>query len=197
MVNLSFGIGAVGANLPSAAGSAGQTLRAAAGILHSEQHISITAISRFWRTPAVPAGSGPDYCNAAFCFSTILPAEAVLARFHAIEARFGRDRGTGRWSARVLDLDLLALADRIAPDPETLAHWIGLPPDRQGGEAPDRLILPHPRIQDRGFVLAPLAEIAPGWRHPLTGRSVAAMLAGLGPGGLAGMQPLSPESLDI
>ena len=97
----------------------------------------------------------------------------------------------------MLDLDLLALADRIAPDPETLAHWIGLPPDRQGCEAPDRLILPHPRIQDRGFVLAPLAEIAPGWRHPLTGRSVAAMLAGLGPGGLAGMQPLSPESLDI
>ena len=78
MINLSFGIGAVGANLPSAAGSAGQTLRAAAGILHSEQHISITAISRFWRTPAVPAGSGPDYCNAAFCFSTILQPDTLL-----------------------------------------------------------------------------------------------------------------------
>ena len=55
--------------------------------------------------------------------------------------------------------------------------------------APDRLILPHPRMQDRGFVLAPLAEIAPGWVHPRLGQSVAAMLEALGPEGLAGMAP--------
>ncbi|HMM10317.1 MAG TPA: 2-amino-4-hydroxy-6-hydroxymethyldihydropteridine diphosphokinase, partial [Paracoccus solventivorans] len=56
---------------------------------------------------------------------------------------------------------------------------------------PDRLILPHPRLQDRGFVLAPLAEIAPQWRHPRTGRTVAAMLAALEPAGLGGMAPLA------
>ena len=192
MVNLSFGIGAMGANLPSALGSASQTLRVAARILHSEPDISISALSRFWRTPAHPAGSGPDFCNAAFSFGTTLPADEVLARFHAIEAQIGRDRSTGRWSARVLDLDLIALEDRIAPDRDTLIRWIDLPPDRQTRESPDRLILPHPRLQDRGFVLAPLAEIAPNWSHPLTGRSVAEMLRGLGADGLAGMTPFSP-----
>ena len=68
-----------------------------------------------------------------------------------------------------------------------------LSPDRQGVQAPDRLILPHPRMQDRAFVLAPLAEIAPDWRHPLTGLSVAAMLEALGPRALDGMTPV--ESL--
>lgn len=189
MVKLSFGIGAIGANLPSAVGSASQTLRVAADILHSEPDISITALSRFWQTPAHPAGSGPDYCNAAFLFATSLPAEAVLERFHLIEARIGRDRGTGRWSARVLDLDLIALDDRIAPDGRSLAEWIALPAEDQRRRAPDRLILPHPRLQDRGFVLAPLAEIAPQWRHPLTGHSVVQMLADLGPEALAGMEP--------
>ncbi|HRO15314.1 MAG TPA: hypothetical protein PLL33_09770, partial [Paracoccus sp. (in: a-proteobacteria)] len=64
-----------------------------------------------------------------------------------------------------------------------------LPTERQPHETPDRLILPHPRLQDRGFVLGPLAEIAPGWVHPRTGHTVARMLADLPPGGLAGMTP--------
>lgn len=191
MMKLSLGIIALGANLHSTDRSAGEALRSASGILHAEPDISITAISRFWRSPAFPPGSGPDYVNAAALIATALPPGDLLARLHAIEARFGRDRSTGRWSARVLDLDLVALDDLVLPDAATQRAWVELPPERQRREAPDRLILPHPRLQDRGFVLAPLAEIAPGWRHPLTGQSVAAMLARLGPAGLAGMVPLA------
>lgn len=189
METRSFGIVALGANLPSAEGDASETLRSASRILHAEPNISITAISRFWQTPAVPAGSGPDYANAAALIATPLPPDGLLARLHAIEARFGRDRSTGRWSARVLDLDLIALDRLVLPDAATQRGWMSLSADRQMAETPDRLILPHPRLQDRGFVLAPLAEIAPGWRHPVTGLTVRTMLAGLPAGALAGMRP--------
>ena len=194
MENLSFGIVSLGANLPSAAGDAARTLCDVLAILHGEPDISIAAISRIWRTPAFPLGSGPEYANAAAAIRTSLAAQDLLDRLHGIEAHFGRDRSTGRWSARVLDLDLIALDDLILPDTATLRHWIDLPADRQGVLAPDRLILPHPRMGDRGFVLAPLSEIAPGWRHPLTGKPVSRMLAELGPDALAGMTPLAQGS---
>ncbi|MFN3525240.1 MAG: 2-amino-4-hydroxy-6-hydroxymethyldihydropteridine diphosphokinase [Paracoccus sp. (in: a-proteobacteria)] len=190
MVNLSCGIVALGANLPASTQSPWQTLRQTVGILHSEPDISIFALSRFWRTPAVPAGTGPDFANAVALIRSTLAPEALLARLHAIEAEAGRDRSTGRWSARVLDLDLIAMDEVVLPDAATLRHWIDLPVQDQRRDTPDRLLLPHPRMQDRAFVLAPLAEIAPGWRHPLTGHSAAQMLAALGPDALAGMQPM-------
>ena len=77
----------------------------------------------------------------------------------------------------------------VRPDAATQDRWRALPAAAQAQVAPDQLILPHPRLQDRGFVLAPLAEIAPGWVHPRLGQSVAAMLEALGPEGLAGMAP--------
>ncbi|MBU3030343.1 2-amino-4-hydroxy-6-hydroxymethyldihydropteridine diphosphokinase [Paracoccus marinaquae] len=193
MPQLSFGLVSLGANLPSADRHASETLRSAWGILHGAPDISITAISRIWRTPAFPPGSGPDFANAAARIATTLTAGALLERLHAIEAEFGRDRSTGRWSVRVLDLDLIALDDLVLPDAATLRRWIDLPPGQQRNEAPGQLILPHPRLQDRGFVLGPLAEIAPGWRHPLIGQSVAEMLDRLGPAGLAGMRPRSGD----
>ncbi|MDB6182036.1 2-amino-4-hydroxy-6-hydroxymethyldihydropteridine diphosphokinase [Paracoccus fistulariae] len=190
-LSLSLGLVAFGANLPSTTGSASETLHAAINTLHDEQDISISALSRFWQTPAVPAGSGPDFVNATAAITTSLHANEILDKLHRIEANFGRDRGTGRWSARVLDLDLLAFGQMIAPNQATLQHWMDLPPDQQRRQAPTELILPHPRLQDRGFVLAPLAEIAPLWRHPLTGLTVVEMLSGLSPDATAGMSPLA------
>jgi 2-amino-4-hydroxy-6-hydroxymethyldihydropteridine diphosphokinase len=146
--------------------------------------------SRLWRSPAWPPG-GPEYVNAAMNLETAQSPEALLESLHAIEARFGRERAA-RWGARTLDLDLLAWGEAVRPDAATQALWRGLDPERQGREAPDRLILPHPRLQERGFVLAPLAEVAPGWRHPLTGESVGAMLAALPPLALEGVAPLDP-----
>lgn len=191
MVKLSFGIVALGANLPLSEQDPVSTLRATLHIVHSVPGISISAVSRIWRTPAVPAGAGPDYANAVVLIATSLSAEEVLQQLHGIEAAHGRDRSTGRWGARVLDLDLIALDDRILPDAAYQRRWMDLPPAAQALRAPDRLILPHPRLQDRGFVLGPLAEIAPDWRHPVTGLSVSRMLDLLGPGALAGMHPVA------
>ena len=192
MEKLSFGIIALGANLPSTSSSASETLLAAASTLHDMDGFSITSISRFWRTRAHPPGSGPDYVNAAMSIRTSLSPRQVLDELHEIECNFGRDRSKGRWSSRVLDLDLIAFDDLIAPDEGFLRSWIDLPRARQMTQTPDRLILPHPRLQDRGFVLGPMAEIAPLWSHPLTGKRTIDMLAELGPEGLAGMSPLLP-----
>lgn len=191
MRKLSFGLVALGANLPSERENLHEALRSALISINNNRDISICSISRFWHTPAEPIGSGPNYVNAATTILTSLSAETVLQRLHDLEADFGRDRSTGRWSSRVLDLDLLAWDDRIAPDEDGLRRWINLPRDKQLTDAPETLILPHPRMQDRGFVLAPLAEIAPNWRHPLTGKAVVEMLQELGSAGLAGMTPFS------
>jgi 2-amino-4-hydroxy-6-hydroxymethyldihydropteridine diphosphokinase len=92
---------------------------------------------------------------------------------------------------RTLDLDLLAVGDLVLPDATTYAEWRALPADLQRLRAPDDLILPHPRMQDRAFVLVPLADVAPDWVHPVLGLSVAEMRDGLPADDLAGVVPLS------
>lgn len=164
---------AIGGNSPSRKGDSAAT--AMASLVDIQRNIGwIVSISRFYRTPAFPPGSGPDFVNAAALVATELTPSAILAALHRIEAEFGRTRET-RWGARTLDLDLLMLGDAVLPDRDTQKAWMNLPPAKQRTTAPDQLILPHPRLQDRGFVLIPLAEIAPGLRHPVTGLTVSEM----------------------
>ena len=143
-------------------------------------------MSPLYLTPCFPAGSGPDYVNAAAVVTVRknLDATALLALLHAAEAAFGRER-LSRWAGRTLDIDLLACGDSVLPDAETQALWRNLPLAEQRRRTPDQLILPHPRLQDRAFVLVPLADVAPDWRHPQLGLTVLQMLAALDPAEVA------------
>jgi 2-amino-4-hydroxy-6-hydroxymethyldihydropteridine diphosphokinase len=181
---------AFGANLPLGTVSPAETIMAAVVALR-EEGVETRHLSRLFRTPCFPAGAGPDYVNAAAL--VVGPATddltSLLAALHRVEARFGRLRGE-RWGMRTLDIDLLARGDSVLPDAEVQDAWRRLDPAAQVGTVPDRLILPHPRLQDRAFVLVPLAEVAPGWRHPRTGLTVAQMLAALPAADIAEVKPL-------
>lgn len=136
--------------------------------------LEIRARSRFFRTPAYPAGAGPDFVNAAVSVTTLCDAARILAHLHAIEVEFGRVR-TQRWEARTLDLDLIAVGAQVLPDPKTHRHWCEMPLEQQQAATPAELILPHPRLAERAFVLVPLMDVAPDWSHPLTGATVRQM----------------------
>lgn len=181
---------AFGANLPFQGESPDQTVATACKAL-SEEGFSLLAVSRLYLTPCFPAGAGPDYVNAAAALrvNREIDPTSLLERLHRIEDHFGRKREQ-RWGMRTLDIDLLALGDSVLPDPATQDSWRALPPEAQVRRTPDQLILPHPRLQDRAFVLVPLADVAPDWVHPRTGQSVAAMLAALPEADRAEVKPL-------
>ncbi len=174
---------ALGSNQPLDATAPAVILERALQLL-SERGYVIRARSGFYATPAFPAGAGPDFVNAAAVIEGGTVAAQVLADLHAVEAALGRER-KGRWGARTLDLDLIALGDQVLPDAQTHGYWRDLPLEAQRIEAPRKLILPHPRLAERAFVLVPLRDVAPDWRHPVSGKSVREMHDALSPEALA------------
>lgn len=152
---------ALGANLGRPLGA----LRGAASALASLG--TVERRSRLYRTEPVGGPPGQDaYLNAVILVRpdrAHADPRALLSALLAIEARFGRERRE-RWAARTLDLDLLAMNDLVV--------------EEKG------LVLPHPRMMERPFVLAPLLDVAPDWRHPRTGRSAREALRELGSGGV-------------
>jgi 2-amino-4-hydroxy-6-hydroxymethyldihydropteridine diphosphokinase len=164
---------ALGSNLEFGGGGSAYILEYAFEQLKVQGFV-IRARSRFFRTPAYPAGAGPDFVNAAAVLQTPFDAPQTLARLHAVEAALGRTR-TVRWGARTLDLDLLAMGDLVLPDAQTHCYWREMPLEQQKTATPEVLILPHPRLAERAFVLVPLLDVAADWVHPVTGKTVRQM----------------------
>ena len=153
---------ALGANMPSAAGPPTATLRRALAAM-PKQGIEVLTVSAFYRSPAWPDPTDPPFVNAVAAVKTrLLPGELLKALL-AIEKLFGRVRKRPN-EPRTLDLDLIDFG--------------GLVSDAE------QLMLPHPRMHERAFVLRPLADIAPTWRHPDTGEAVLALLGNVGEAGL-------------
>ena len=138
---------ALGGNLPGLYPSMAMALAAAAGRL-PEAGFQVRAVSRWWRSAAWPDPRDPPFLNGVVLATTALEPEQALRALHRIEVDFGRDR-TAPNAPRTLDLDLIALGDLVLEGPP--------------------LTLPHPRAAERLFVMGPLAELAPGWVHPVIG----------------------------
>ncbi len=165
---------AIGANLPGPDGMAPRLTceRALAEIGHLPG-LALVAVSPWYETAPVPPSGQPPYINGVARLAGRIAPETLLAALQAIEARFGRVRGAAN-AARTLDLDIIDLDGlrRAAPDP----------------------ILPHPRAHERGFVLAPLADVAPDWRHPVLGADAAALLAALPAQGIRRLPSQEPSA---
>lgn len=149
----------------------------------------IIAASPLYATPSFPPGNGADFVNAALHVSATWTVEEALTNCHQIEAALERKRAQ-RWGARTLDVDLIGHDDAICPDAQTHQHWRALSLEAQQRETPDQLVVPHPRVQERAFVLVPLADVAPDWVHPILGKTVKQMLAALDPADVAAVKPL-------
>ncbi len=124
--------------------------------------LTITHQSSWYRTEPVPVSDQPWFVNAVVAVSTDLEVQDLLQLLHSVEREFGRVRDV-KWEARVLDLDLLAYNNVVTINQD----------QSKGG------VVPHPHMQERGFVLAPLLEIAPDWSHPVSGRLAKELLDGL------------------
>jgi 2-amino-4-hydroxy-6-hydroxymethyldihydropteridine diphosphokinase len=149
----------LGANLPSPNHGAPRDTVLASMRALEVGGLQIRARSPLYESEPVPASDQPWYVNAVIEAAGDLTSVEVLALLHSVENAFGRVRSVPN-AARMLDLDLLDCRGEV----------------RTGPEAP---ILPHPRLQGRAFVLRPLMDIAPGWRHPVSGKSAAELLAAL------------------
>jgi 2-amino-4-hydroxy-6-hydroxymethyldihydropteridine diphosphokinase len=147
---------ALGSNLPSKAGNPSETLRAALDSL-ATHGVGVEAVSPFYETPAWPDPGDPRYVNAVARVASDLPPRELMKLLQKIETSLGRKR-SARNAPRTLDLDLIDYDGRVEKGPP---------------------VLPHPRMRSRAFVLQPLFDIAPDWRHPISGDPITALLDAL------------------
>ncbi len=147
---------AIGANLPSAGRTPLETCEWAVERLARLPGLRLRGVSRWFTTRPVPESDQPSFINGVALLAGAAEPHRLLQALHGIEQAAGRIRTIPN-AARTLDLDLLAMDDLVISTPH--------------------LALPHPRLQQRAFVLAPLQDLLPSWRHPLLGASVEELLA--------------------
>lgn len=146
---------ALGSNLAGDFASCEALLEAALARF-PEAGLPVLARSRWWRSAAWPDPAGPEYRNGIALVEARNGAKSVLEALFSIEHAFSRTRA-GKNAPRTLDLDLIAYGRQVIDSPG--------------------LVLPHPRAHERRFVMGPLAEILPDWRHPRLGRTAAQLAA--------------------
>lgn len=173
--NLSSALICLGSNAFSNFGDVRDTVLKAMSLV-AEIGVGPILKSALYQTPAFPAGSGPDFINAAVAIKTGKSPQDILDQLHQIETRAGRVR-MQRWGPRALDLDLAAMNGQVRPDLKIYDYWRSLPLAEQKTQTPDQLILPHPRLQDRSFMLIPMRDVAPDWVHPVLQLTPQQMLA--------------------
>lgn len=152
---------ALGGNFPGPWGTPPETLRRALRVLE-ERGVSVAAVSPFYETAAVGAAGQPPYVNAVVSLNTSLPPSALLRLLKQIEAEAGR-RGGKPWGPRTLDLDIVDYKGLVTHTPKASRRF------NHAGPRP--LVLPHPLVHKRPFVLRPLLDVAPDWRHPVLRQS--------------------------
>ena len=147
---------AIGGNLiPQGYETLEDVMEEALATIDSTPDISIVKCSNWYETAPVPISDQPWYLNAVFAIETALPAKALLAQLHEIEASFGRVRNI-RNEARILDLDVIDYQGEVYDDGD--------------------ICLPHPRMHLRAFVLLPIQDLDPHWQHPVSGTSVVKLI---------------------
>ena len=147
---------AIGANLPTAGRTPLETCLWAVEQLALLPGLTLRGVSHWYASRPVPESDQPSFINGVALLSGAMEPHSLLQSLHGIEAAAGRVR-TAPNAARTLDLDLLAMDGLVVATPG--------------------LVLPHPRLQHRAFVLAPLQDALPGWRHPVLGKTAGELLA--------------------
>ena len=162
-----------GANIPGPLGCPAKTLDFA---IKEFQCLDILIVkkSQIYSSLAFPDPKKPAYLNGCLQVLVNCGPNDLLCKLKAIEKMMGR-RTNHRWGSRVCDLDLLSFESKVLPSSEVFNYWYKMPLKNQILEKPDELLLPHPRIQDRAFVLKPLLEVAAGWMHPVHNLTVKEM----------------------
>jgi 2-amino-4-hydroxy-6-hydroxymethyldihydropteridine diphosphokinase len=164
---------ALGSNLPFDGMDSPELLAHAVSALQAAG-LQVQACSGIWRTAAWPPSDQPDFYNAVVAVDAgALSPQALYDILREIEARYGRERRE-KWEARTLDLDIVAMDG-----------FVGTFGDIE---------LPHPRLDKRDFVLAPMAEAAPDWRHPILNSSASLLLACLPPSRYQRVDDLRPRA---
>ncbi len=150
----------LGANLPSLRHGPPQATLEGALLALADVGVRVIARSRWYESAPMPPSDQPWFVNGVARVETARDPAELLELLLAIERGLGRERRVAN-APRVMDLDLLAYGEVIS----------------DGAEGP---VLPHPRLHERAFVLLPMREIAPDWRHPALGQSVGELIEALG-----------------
>lgn len=165
----------LGSNLSDGNSASPRSMLAAALAEMPSWGIDIVALSHFYESEPVPKSDQPWFVNAVAVVETGLSPEDLLKNLHDIETKLGRTRRI-RWEARVIDLDIIAYDDRIYPSPDNgpdngPGDWHNVAGDSHITHQVQDMVIPHPRMHERLFVLTPLMDICPEWIHPVYGKT--------------------------